>query len=86
MTAARAEPDDVPSQVKDLSAWTSAFKFSFPSVLDPTFKLGPYFNSNTPPLKLLITTRDMRIRAKAVGVAGSGFYAQIDSVLQGGAQ
>ena len=58
-----------PATPQDLTEWGSlpAFSVEFPMVLDPGFKLGRYFTSDSTPLNLLIDARTMTIIDATMG-------------------
>ncbi len=58
-----------PAQPLDLSRWGSVANHDvkFPLVLDPSFKMGAYFDSDATPLNMLIDVRTMTIISVTMG-------------------
>jgi thiol-disulfide isomerase/thioredoxin len=57
-----------PAQPSDLVKWTAQYKTHWPSVIDPTSKLGPIYESDAFPGNFLIDTKTMTI---VVALAGA---------------
>jgi len=75
-----------PATPADLTVWgsTPAFSVAFPMVLDPGFKLGAYFTSDSTPLNLIIDARTMQIIDATMGYdpsASSTYWQQVDALL-----
>jgi hypothetical protein len=75
-----------PARPEDLSEWgaSPAFTVEFPLVLDPGFKLGKYFTSDSTPLNLIIDARTMRILDATMGYdpsPTSSYWALVDALL-----
>ncbi|HEY5377668.1 MAG TPA: hypothetical protein VIK01_28505 [Polyangiaceae bacterium] len=58
-----------PAQPQDLHNWGSVsnHKVAFPLVIDPSFKMGAYFDSDATPLNMLVNVRDMTIVSVTMG-------------------
>jgi hypothetical protein len=67
------EDDDYnPSKLQDLEQWSKTYKFEFPTVLDPTLKLGAFFDRSASPFNMIIDTRTMTIMVAMEGVLDTG--------------
>ncbi len=62
-----------PAQPLDLSRWGSVSNHDvkFPLVLDPSFKMGAYFDSDATPLNMLINVRTMTIVSVTMGYSST---------------
>lgn len=80
------DTNSYPAQPTDLKNWagTPAHSVKFPFVLDPSFKLGAYFDSDATPLNMLIDVRTMTIVQVTMGISDptSKYWDQIQSMLQ----
>jgi hypothetical protein len=70
-----------PATPADLAAWASYYEVDFPMVLDPSLKLGAFFNADATPLNLLIDARTMRIIDKLLGYNPNSHWETIDRYL-----
>jgi hypothetical protein len=50
-----------------LKTWINAFNVTFPVVMDPTFKMGIYFNKAATPFNMLVETKTMKIYYRQTG-------------------
>lgn len=57
-----------PAKLEHLVEWVKIYKFEFPSVLDPTLKLGAFFNKSASPFNMIIDTSTMKIMVSMEGV------------------
>jgi hypothetical protein len=76
--------DGNPAQPPDLTTWAKQFSVAFPFVLDPSLKLGSYFDVNGTPMEMIVDTRNMQIIVVEEGWAQSGsssLWAQLDQLL-----
>lgn len=63
------EDDDYnPAKLQHLEQWAKTYKFEFPTVLDPTLKLGAFFDQSASPFNMIIDTRTMTIVVAMEGV------------------
>ncbi|MEP7051929.1 MAG: hypothetical protein ABJB12_16310, partial [Pseudomonadota bacterium] len=74
-----------PAQPSDLQNWGSASSHAvtFPLVLDPSFKLGAYFDSDATPLNMLIDVRTMTIVSITMGYSPSYWTSTVQQKLDG---
>jgi thiol-disulfide isomerase/thioredoxin len=79
------ETDDqgVPADETFIKQWISAFKVTFPVVMDPTFKMGLYFDKAATPFNMLVDTSSMRIYYTQVGGDASTVGPQIQAFFSG---
>ncbi len=74
-----------PAAPKDLAKWTTIYKSAWPSIIDPTSKFGPLYESEAFPGNFLIDTRTMKIEQAIAGAPtpgdGSGFYEKLDALI-----
>jgi hypothetical protein len=57
-----------PAKLVHLEQWAKTYGFEFPTVLDPTLKLGAFFNKSASPFNMIIDTRTMTIVVAMEGV------------------
>jgi hypothetical protein len=50
-----------------LKTWINAFGVTFPVVMDPTFRMGAYFNKAATPFNMLVETKTMKIYYRQTG-------------------
>ena len=50
-----------------LRKWINAFELTMPTVMDPLFQMGKYFNRESTPFNMLVETRTMRIIHRQTG-------------------
>ena len=67
-------PDTYEYSMAFMEAWKSTFVVDYPLVADSNFVLESYFNQNSTPLTMVVTTKDMVIRYKDHGYS----YAQVN--------
>jgi hypothetical protein len=62
-----------PAQPQDLHNWGSvpAHAVAFPLVIDPSFKMGAYFDSDATPLNMLVDVRTMTIVSITMGYSAT---------------
>jgi hypothetical protein len=72
-----------PAQPKDLITWgrLPSHAVQFPLVLDPGFKLGAYFDSDSTPLNMLIDVRNMTIVQITMGYSAS-YWSEVQALLK----
>jgi hypothetical protein len=78
------DADSDPARPEDLVAWAETFDVSFPFVLDPSFKLGGFFDRTATPMTMVIDTRTMQVVWLGLGWAREGegsVWAVLDSRL-----
>ncbi len=75
-----------PARPVDLKNWSalSTHSVKFPMGLDPSFKLGEYFDSDATPLNMLIDVRTMTIVQITMGITDptSKYWAQVQGMLE----
>lgn len=66
-----------------LLAWINAFtpKLSFPVAMDPTFKMGAYFEKSKVPFNMLVGLDDMKIYYQQTGGDIANMYSKISAFL-----
>ncbi len=75
-----------PARPSDLAFWggTNGFNVKFPLVIDPGFKVGPFFTSDATPMNLLVDTTTMRIVDISMGYDTSNpdrYWSAIEALL-----
>jgi AhpC/TSA family len=73
-----------PAQPADLKTWgsVSTHAVKFPLVLDPSFKMGAYFDSDATPLNMLVDVRTMTIVSVTMGYSTT-YWASVQTILNG---
>lgn len=66
------DENNAPAEPVDLAFWTAKYKFEFPTVLDPTLKLGVFFDKSAAPFNMIIRLSDMKIRYSGTGMYEAG--------------
>lgn len=64
-----------PAKPSDLNLWASNYQVSFPFVLDPSLKLGNFFDVEATPMEMIVDTSTMRVVNISTGWAPSQFDA-----------
>ncbi len=80
------DQDYGPAKPEDLELWGSYpdFEVQFPMVLDPSFKLGAFFESDVTPLNMIVDTRTMKVVNVTMGYdpnPDSTYWVLVDDVL-----
>ncbi len=69
-----------PADLRDLEVWAEEFDVAFPFGVDPAEKIGALRDSDgTWPIAFILTTQDMRVRAK---ISGVGIWDRVDRLLE----
>ncbi|MCC6524715.1 MAG: hypothetical protein IT373_18810 [Polyangiaceae bacterium] len=69
-----------PADATDLVQWTDSVGALYPSAIDPTRKLAPFFPSNAFPWNAIVDTRTMRV-TRYENVVNEAFWAAFDELL-----
>jgi len=62
-------PNIAPANPTFTKKWIKAFSLDFPVVMDPSFKMGAYFDKSATPFNMLVDTKTMKIYFRTTGAS-----------------
>ncbi len=71
-----------PASLADLEGWTTAFKATYPSVIDPSYQMGALFDTSQFPANFIIDAHTMEIVEFVGGKPPESFWQQIELMLE----
>jgi thiol-disulfide isomerase/thioredoxin len=72
-----------PADETFLKQWVSTFSLNFPTVIDPSFKMGAFFVKSAVPFNMLIDLSNMKIFYEQTGANLPGLGAKITEFFSG---
>lgn len=70
-----------PAGQQELLSWTDKYSVDYPTVIDPTYKLGALFDADAYPANMIIDPRDMSVVEVIAGSPTDGFWNTFEEVL-----
>jgi hypothetical protein len=65
-----------------IKKWINSFKLTMPTVMDPSFKMGAYFDKKATPFNMLVETKSMKIIHRQTGGDLSNIGKKISEYFQ----